>query len=50
MKEKTKIFPFAPENENINADDFTPHTNKMKPENYTNNMKLICDWTDKKTS
>ena len=48
IKEKTKHFPFCPENKKINADKYTDCMKKIKPKNYTKSKKLICDWTDKK--
>ena len=48
IKEKTKKFPFAPENKVIPIDEYNDYMNKMKPKNYPNAKKLICDWSDKK--
>ena len=48
IKEKTKNFPFSPENKKINPDKYNDYMNKIKPKNYTKSKKLICDWTDKK--
>ena len=48
IKEKTKHFPFAPENKKINPNDFNDYMNEIKPDNYTSTKKLICDWSDKK--
>ena len=48
IKEKTKNFPFAPENKIIDKDKYNDYMNKMKPENYGKSKKLICDWSDKK--
>ena len=48
IKEKTKHFPFCPENKKINPDKYNDYMKKIKPENYTKSTKLICDWTDKK--
>ena len=47
-KEKTNIFPLAPENKLCSQDKFIAHLKKTKPETYMSNKKLICDWTDKK--
>ena len=47
IKEKTKNFPFCPENKKINPDKYNDYM-KKKPKNYTKSKKLICDWTDKK--
>ena len=47
-KEKSKIFPFAPEIGKINLDNFTPYMNKNKSKCYTQTKKLIREWTDKK--
>ena len=46
-KEKTKNFPFCPENEKIDPDKYNDYMKKIKPKNYTKSKKLICDWTDK---
>ena len=48
IKEKTKYFPFAPENKFSPQDKFTNYMNEIKPDSYTQCKKLICDWTDKK--
>ena len=48
IKEKTKHFPFCPENKKINPDKYNDYMNKIKPKSYTKSKKLICDWTDKK--
>ena len=48
IKEKTKHFPFCPENKKINPDKYNDYMNKIEPKNYTKSKKLICDWTDKK--
>ena len=47
IKEKTKNFPFCPENKNI-PDKNIDYKKKLKPKNYKKSQKLICDWTDKK--
>ena len=48
IKEKTKNFPFCPENRKINPDKYNDYMKKIEPKNYTKSKKLICDWTDKK--
>ena len=48
IKEKTKNFPFCPENKKINPDKYIDYMEKIKPEINTKSKKLICDWTDKK--
>ena len=48
IKEKTKNFPFCPENKKIYPDKYNDYMKKIKPKNYTKSKKLICDWTDKK--
>ena len=48
IKQKTKNFPFAPENKKINPDNFNDYMKEIKPDNYTSTKKLICDWSDKK--
>ena len=48
IKEKSKNFPFCPENMKIGSDKYNDYMNKIKLKNYTKSKKLICDWTDKK--
>ena len=48
IKQKTKYFPFCPENKKIDSNKYNEYMNTIKPENYTKSKKLICDWTDKK--
>ena len=48
-KEKTKNFPFCPENKKDNPNKFNDYMNKKKPMNYTKSKKLICDCIDKKS-
>ena len=48
IKEKTKYFPFCPENKYSPQDKFTNYMNEIKPDSYTQCKKLICDWTNKK--
>ena len=48
IKEKTKYFPFCPENKKINPNKYNEYMKSIKPENYTKSKKLICDWSDKK--
>ena len=48
IKERTKIFPFCPENKVIHKDKYNAYMNKIKPKNYIKAKNLICDWTDKK--
>ena len=48
IKQKTKYFPFCPENKKIDPNKYNDYMNTIKPENYTKSKKLICDWTDKK--
>ena len=48
IKEKTKKFQFFPETKKINPNKYNDYMNNIKPKNYTNSKKLICDWTDKK--
>ena len=48
IKEKTKKYPFCPENRKINPDEYNDYMKKIKPENYTTSKNLICDWTDEK--
>ena len=48
IKEKTKYFPFCPENKKINPNKYNENMKSIKPENYTKSKKLICDWSIKK--
>ena len=48
IKEKTKNFPFAPENKKIIPDNFSDYMEEIKPDTYIQTSKLICDWSDKK--
>ena len=47
-KEKTKNFPFASVNKKNNLDNFSDYMKENIPDTYTQNKKLICDWSDKK--
>ena len=48
IKEKTKNFPFCPENKKIILDKFGDYMKEIKPDTYTQTSKLICDWSDRK--
>ena len=50
IKEKTKNFPFRPENKIIHKDKYkdNEYMKQIKPKNYAKSQKIICDWTDKK--
>ena len=48
IRQKTKNFPFAPENKSISKDDFGPYMKSIMPKNYVSHKKLICDCTDKR--
>ena len=48
IRQRTKYFPFCPENKSISKDDFGPYMKSIMPKNYVSHKKLICDWTDKK--
>ena len=43
IKEKTKNFPFCPENRVIPTDKYNDYMKKMQPKKYTKSKKLICD-------
>ena len=43
-----KNFPFAPESNKINPDDFSDYVKTIKTDTYTQTKKLISDWSDKK--
>ena len=47
-KEKTRNFPFAPENKKINPDSFADYMKEIKSHTFTQTKKLISDWSDKK--
>ena len=47
IKEKTKIFPFAPENKIVDKVEYNDFRNEVKPKYYRKSKKLLCDWTDK---
>ena len=49
IKQKTKNFPFAPENKKINPDNFNDYMKEVKPDNYIQTKKLICDFSIKKS-
>ena len=48
IKEKTKTFPFAPENKKSIPDGFSDYMKEIIPDTYTQAKKLISDWSDKK--
>ena len=47
IKDKTKNFPFCPENKFSPTDSFADYMDLNKPESYVKCKKLIFDWTDK---
>ena len=49
IKEKTKNLPFAPVNKKTDTDDFSNYMKEIIPDTHTQNEKLICDWSNKKT-
>ena len=48
IKEKTKNFPFAPVNKKIDPENFSDYMKEILPDTFTQNKKLICDFSDKK--
>ena len=48
IKEKTKSFPFPPVNKKFDNDNFGDYMKTIKPDTYTQIIKLICDWSDEK--
>ena len=48
IEQKTKNFPFYPENKIAPQDKFTDYMKQHKQDSYTKWKKLICDWSDKK--
>ena len=49
IKEKTKKFPFCPENKILVKDKFNEYMKQIKPKNFKKSQKIICDWNDKKS-
>ena len=47
IKKKTKHSPFCPQNKKIDPNN-SDYMKEIKPDNYTQTKKLICDWSDKK--
>ena len=43
IKEKTKCFPFCPENKIIDRDKNNDYMKKIRPKNFTKSKKLIRD-------
>ena len=48
IKEKTKKFPFCPENKIFPKDNYKDYVKKTQIKNYTKFRKILCDSTDKK--
>ena len=48
IRQKTKQFPFCPENKTVSKNDFGSYMKSIMPINYVYHKKLICDWTDKR--
>ena len=48
IRQKTRYFPFCPENKTVSKNDFGPYMKSIMLENYVSHKKLICDWTDKR--
>ena len=48
ITQKTRYFPFAPENKTISKDDSGPYMKLIMPKKYVSHKKLIRDWTDKR--
>ena len=48
IKQKTRYFPFCPENKKTNPNKYNDYMKNIKPETYAESRKLICDWTDEK--
>ena len=48
IKEKTKNFSFAPVKKKIDPESISDYMKEILPDTYTQNKKLICDWSDKK--
>ena len=48
IKQKTKNFPFCPENKKISPNTFNDYMKEIKPDTYIQTSKLICDWSNKK--
>ena len=48
IRQKTKHFPFVPENKTVSKNDFDPYMKSIMPKIYVSHKKLICDWVDKR--
>ena len=48
IKEKTKNFPFCPENKKIKPEKFNDYMKEIKPDAHTQTKKLMCDKSIKK--
>ena len=48
IRDRTRHFPFYPENKSTSKDDFSPYMKSIMSKNYVSHKKLICDWSDKK--
>ena len=48
IKDKSKKFPFCPENKVVQKDKYNDYMKKIKPKIIQKLKKLICDWTDRK--
>ena len=48
LREKTKNFPFCPENKFIHKYKNIDYMKAINPKKYTKFKKLLCVWTDRK--
>ena len=48
IRQKTKPFPFCPENKTVSKDDFGPYMKSIMPKNHVSHKQLLCGWTDKR--
>ena len=48
IKEKTKVFPFRPENEIVKKNRCKAYMKTIQPKTYTKAKRPKCHWTDKK--
>ena len=46
IKQKSKYFPFAPENKKYIPDNLNDFMKNIKPDSFTQTKKIICDWSD----
>ena len=50
LEEKTKNFPFCPENKVFSENKCNDYMKRIQPKKYAKSKKLLCDWTNKKNN